>query len=543
MDGIEARLAIASAGGDARPGMIAPYLVVGVFVIAALLVNPIGEFPIADDWAYAQSVRNLLARGELKFSNWGAVNLISHVAWGSVAGLVFGPSYTVLRLSTLVFAAGRALAIYRLALLAGASVGAALLTTAVGALNPLYFFVSFSFMTDVPFAAMMLISFALLAESVHRQGRLPAVFGWAAGIAALLNRQTGLAIPIAWSLMRKRPWQWRSFAMAAAPIAAFILIQFGYQTWLRLSGREPRLYGYQMTHLMGDALSHPFNALTSAVKYSFEALFYFGLFLLPLTVPIGLSLAARLSRNSRAVAIGVFLIIGVVLGAIPLAAHHPFPMFDDTINTQWGIGVEADGVGLPAGVRTGLTFVSAYGVLLLLLGAACAIIALLKHGDRIEISAMALAAILAAPLPFVSYHFDRYLIPIIPCVALGLLAGPRLRGAGLYVGYGLALVMAAISVAATHDFMAWKRVQAAAYAEALSIAPVEQVDAGWVLDGAQFYPRFTTRADINDTWHLGDEIVVNSDLRPGYKLISRRAVHRWLTTGNEVFVQRRRGAN
>jgi hypothetical protein len=46
------------------------------WIAAILLVNPIGEFPCVDDWAYLKSVRALVERGEIVLSDWSAPNLI-----------------------------------------------------------------------------------------------------------------------------------------------------------------------------------------------------------------------------------------------------------------------------------------------------------------------------------------------------------------------------------------------------------------------------------------------------------------------------------
>ena len=72
------------------------------WIIAIILVNPIGEFPSVDDWSYVSAVRVLVERGEIKFSDSTATNLISQVFWGAFFALPFGVSYTALRISTLV---------------------------------------------------------------------------------------------------------------------------------------------------------------------------------------------------------------------------------------------------------------------------------------------------------------------------------------------------------------------------------------------------------------------------------------------------------
>src|SRR5262249_12318610 len=67
------------------------------------LTNPVGDFPLNDDWAFAASVRELLQTGRLIIHDWSATNLISQILWGALFEAVFGYSYTSLRFSTLGF--------------------------------------------------------------------------------------------------------------------------------------------------------------------------------------------------------------------------------------------------------------------------------------------------------------------------------------------------------------------------------------------------------------------------------------------------------
>ncbi len=42
------------------------------YIILIILLNPIGDFPINDDWAYARSVLSLVDNGEFHLLGWGA---------------------------------------------------------------------------------------------------------------------------------------------------------------------------------------------------------------------------------------------------------------------------------------------------------------------------------------------------------------------------------------------------------------------------------------------------------------------------------------
>src|SRR5207248_711133 len=111
---------------------------------------------------------------------------------------LFGFSHTTLRISTLVLAGSGVLAFYLL-LRELLDPGRALLGALLLLFNPLFVFLSYSFMTDVPFLSLAL--WALFCYVRALRARSPRL-GWlAAGSAlaggAFLIRQLGGALPLA----------------------------------------------------------------------------------------------------------------------------------------------------------------------------------------------------------------------------------------------------------------------------------------------------------------------------------------------------------
>ena len=64
------------------------------YLVLIIVINPLGDFPINDDWAYARSVLLLVEGGEFRLLDWGAMTLISQVAWGAIWVKLFGFSNT-----------------------------------------------------------------------------------------------------------------------------------------------------------------------------------------------------------------------------------------------------------------------------------------------------------------------------------------------------------------------------------------------------------------------------------------------------------------
>src|SRR2546430_787911 len=112
----------------------------------ALLANPAGEFPLADDWSYNRAVQNLIEHGRLESTGFTSMPLIAQVFWGTLFCLPFGFSFTALRASTITLGLLGLFATYRLLKEMKVDSTLALLAVMVLAMNPLYFLLSLTFM-------------------------------------------------------------------------------------------------------------------------------------------------------------------------------------------------------------------------------------------------------------------------------------------------------------------------------------------------------------------------------------------------------------
>jgi hypothetical protein len=226
----------------------AAYIFISVCWIAAILfVNPIGEFPSVDDWAYLKSVQALVERGEILLSDRSAPNLITHLLWGALFAVPFGVSYTTLRISTLVAALLCAFALYKLLREAGAPVSLALFAALLLLFNPIFFSLSFTYMTDVPYVAAQTGAMLFLFLGLRSGSALSSAIGWLLALVAQFCRQTGLAIPFAWggAYLVKNGLRLRTITLALWRSSPFLALQRGYEYWLEAAGRLPLQFGRQ----------------------------------------------------------------------------------------------------------------------------------------------------------------------------------------------------------------------------------------------------------------------------------------------------------
>ena len=178
-------------------------------------------------------------RARLVQPDLGQMTLVSHAYWGALFAWLFGLNFTVLTAAN--NGAGPGGGSYLLRHTADTRLHARLefLGTALLVLNPFFVTLSYSFMTEISFVALMLVSslFYLLGfQHVHPHNGSTAVFigrsqvGWLwlgglfAGLA-FLDRQFGLALPAAavlWLFLARRA-SWTSvMAVVALPVAALV---------------------------------------------------------------------------------------------------------------------------------------------------------------------------------------------------------------------------------------------------------------------------------------------------------------------------------
>src|SRR4051794_4010745 len=141
-----------------------------------------------------------MTTGDYRLDQWVAANMPAQAYWGDLFAQVLGYSFATLRLSTLVLAFFGLLACYGLARSCGLSHSAAGLLTLVLLVSPVLFRLSFTFMTDVPFLALLLLALYTYAQALRQHNVYWAVAGSLAAAATILIRQFGVVLPLAWGV-------------------------------------------------------------------------------------------------------------------------------------------------------------------------------------------------------------------------------------------------------------------------------------------------------------------------------------------------------
>jgi len=484
--------------------LLLPGLLGLAWVACAALINPIGDFPLNDDWAFGLPVEVLLRDRALRFTDWQSPTLIAQVFWGSLYCLPTGFSFTALRISTLTCGLAGLIGMYYLLLHLGANCRSAAFGTAVFAFNPFYLCLSYSFMTDVPFLSLMILAMLLLLRGVDRGHDGEVVLGLALACLSTFIRQIGLIVLIgflvAYPLRRGFGKRW--VLLAIVPAALSVALLWLYERYLRAIGELPGLYTVKadaVKNLVQDLVHLRLGALKPPITISVLLPLYLGLWALPYALSVTPTVLGRFTRARRRAT--WLLVAGVTVGiTTPLTlSGWLMPMVGNQLK-NFGMGLRSlSGVapsGLPRPFWIGITALAVTGAALIIL----------TLGEFVRekwltrstafaheswpwqvVFLLVVGAFNFAPIAFAyGAVFDRYFLVFLPLllgllVALGhgqeIMRGPLV----MWLSASVMATYLVFGVAATHDYLGWNRARWAAAAELHERwgVPKEEIDGGF----------------------------------------------------------------
>jgi hypothetical protein len=452
------------------------------FAFAWLLVAPGADVPVIDDWVYAWSVQHLLETGRLQVLEFSAIYPVAQIAWGALFTRIAGFSFVTLRLSTVVLSVVGCWAVY----LTLRELGCRRSTSLVGAFalacDPVYFALSFSFMTDVAFVDLSAVAVLFYVSAVKRDqlSRL-----WIAGlcsIAAFLIRPIGIALPliVVPALIVRRGWRdalGRALLPLGVPLAVMAVLQVAVPRAL-----GPLDWAAIRTDQLRWVFSIPLRTYAVwTIRVVLESAFPFA----PL-------LFGSLARWRHAAIVGVIAVLLVVpmqrtRGEIltPLPDWQTWSLQDigaraliagDATSSAWSRRVMPMLRGLGLVTLASLLVLCARG----LFGS--------SRWGRDEFVLIAHAVLLLGATHVLWLYNDRYYLVFAPVLAV--LAAARLDHdtRAQWVAAALLVVWAAIAITGTRDLLGFNEACAAEVRrlEATGVPPYD-IDAGYPLNGWRLY--------------------------------------------------------
>lgn len=262
-----------------------------LFVIAEMIVKPLGNFPLNDDWSYAKSVLMLQTEHKIDIGTWPAMTLATQLVWGGLFTSVFGFSFTVLRFSTLVSSLIGVLVLNKLVFRISGSKIKAFIAALSLLFNPFYFNLSNTFMTDVNFNTLLLLAVYFIYDFFQAPKKRSFFLVFFLSTLLVLLRQYGIILPVCFlvSCVFLTEKRWVYVFLSGLLLAMVLLVLKYYELYLK--GILPDTAAYKFSgkvnptqRVFWDILL--LNTKSRYTRIIFHTLFYSFPFTLLLVKPV-----------------------------------------------------------------------------------------------------------------------------------------------------------------------------------------------------------------------------------------------------------------
>ncbi|MFK8006060.1 MAG: ArnT family glycosyltransferase [Saprospiraceae bacterium] len=458
-----------------------------IWLICIILVNPIGDFPLNDDWSYARNAQALALENKIYFDDWGAMTLIAHTMWGAFFCKIFGFSFTVLRFSTLVLGWIGLLVTFRFFQEGGMKKNHAFWATILFAFNPFYFANSFSYMTEVPFMCFLMTAAYFSLKAINGKGQKNIFLAALFSIIATMIRQPGVLVPIAFSItyVTKNKLSLKTLIQGITPTFLTLGSLILFTIWRNENYGLSKNFG--KTSQLLDNISNG-NLADAITTKSVGFFILWGLFLLPILIVLVSNFWKKIPTTGKIISVVIALLLSypfyhsladsylgntflnLGIGPLVLPFEGEFPISQMHKNDWKNF--------------TLIGFISGIVLLQWILIRTTQLLFFIKNKTSVSVNwntffGLATAFGYFAFLMLNNFYFDRYSLVAIPFLILMLFPQnanfsiPRLLK---IVGHIALATIILFSIGATHDYLSWNRArwEAANYShQVLQLEPAE----------------------------------------------------------------------
>ena len=255
-----------------------------IYILLGFFLFSYENYPIDDDWSYIKAAETFHHTGEMEFTPWTAMSLVSQIWWGTCFTKLFGYSIEVLRLSTLAISLLGLIFIYLLLRELKHNWQTSFLVVLLILFNPFSFPLNFTFFTDHFFISFLFISTYFYYKAFKDKKDIYLLIASLVVSFSILVRQNGILIPLSvfiYLLVRERSLKTiikRSLLTLVIPIATLIIFTY----WLNAIHGPTSEYIIQTDKLL-ENLRKPYLFLIKIVWRPFLILEFMGFCLLPLS--------------------------------------------------------------------------------------------------------------------------------------------------------------------------------------------------------------------------------------------------------------------
>lgn len=517
-------------------------------------------------------------------TNWALTASLTHSLVGTLFCLPAGFSFDGLRVSTMVLAFVSVVCLFMLCRRVESSRAVALLAACVLMVNPLFFNLALTFMTDVPVLAFIGVTMVLYAQILSKQvtgqpvgyGEILLATGFTT--AACLTRQVALVVPLAYAVVgfflrppeSARTDKMRLWITLLAPFAVSGAAVLAFQGWLFHEFGVLHSYRAEGAYLQDRFRGGVLLGIRASVVCFMQAAIYLGLFALPVVPLVASRFLRNLQTAERKFAIALAVEIGLLMSIGLVFTGSAMPLVDNVF-FNFGVGpltIGFNDIVPPAWPQAPLLFMLALscagaigaGCIFSILGAVAVRLRKRLPVFRSPVVAATTALCFATLMLYlliicVRGFFDRYLVLALflslPCILSAAQLVPpegsserehdaRPPLVPIVLSLLLLLPLGILAVAGTHDYLSWNRARWQALNELTKTLSPMDIDGGLEFNGWYGYdPRFreSQSKSPNITMVHGRSYGVALNEIPGYSVEKRYPFDRWLPPGQgEIFV-------
>ena len=513
-----------------------------LWLIVVLVVNPIGDFPLNDDWCYGKSVKTLQENGYLKLYNWGEMTLVGQVYYGYLFTKVFGFSFTVLRCSTLVLALLSFFGILKIFNVIGLSKQLSKVGLLLCMFNPIFLELSFTFMTDIPFYTITIYVCYFFIKHIKTQQTKYLIFAFLCAIVAYSIRQLAIVFPLVWcvfELLNHKP-KIKNIIKSMFPLALFLIFSLIFNFLLKHFGIMQERYNSKLHLLLQKLLHIDKSQIIYSSSLFFTSLTYLGLFLSPVLVFEMKSIKAKKHH-----------VFSVVYASFVMYLLHRYNYILPSLDNIWidfGVGpftLYNETAHFKTTPEPNLT--KQFYYVLTAFGAYMSSVffypflqnkaKITNHFSTHKTQLFCLVFIIVYLGPFLIVGvYDRYLLPLFPIAIVFVLYNfkPKWNLTLRVFTVGFIVVLTWFSVCATHDYLSWNR---ARWGIVNYLVKKQQVPLDKINGGAEFITWYHFSETEDEWWQKVKPIyVITADKTPNDNIVNTIEYDRWLPGNGELYL-------
>jgi hypothetical protein len=499
--------------------LIFPLLLLGIWIVAIFLVHPTGEFPLNDDWAYAKVVETFAKQGHWEIHPWGVMTLIGHILWALPFVKTFGYSFLVLRSSILVLGFVGIACNYWIFRHFQLTPLLSFLTALLVTFNPIYFSLSYTFMTDISsyaFSSLAILFFLREFENRKRSNYLLAIVFSA---FAVLIRQPGILYPFAFGFVSFfTPKEKKNMLYSLAPFLLVLFTYCFYDMYLKYLMDPTMRHSNKSAAFVVDIMSDLGSVLIELGFHFAKTGLYIGLFLLPLSFVV-LPRSQTFQKN-KILFFSTLVTLSSILVLLLYWKGKEMPFGVGNVLTNAGVGAEllyktTNPLDFPLYVWRVAEFISFLSISILCVFVFEQVVKAKKEGVLFKNKAFWFSLFCTGfhgLIMFPFYYYDRYSLPVELLFLLCLFSFRvefKFSWTIKIVSFLMVLFYAAYSILGTSTYFNWNRArwEAYRYLVAEKGVSIKRIDAGAEVNGTFNYdPDFILTSGTEKSFWWVDEV-------------------------------------